>query len=320
MARTLDPQLKEDLTARVRYYRDLGIFDFYRRDVAMDDVLIDSAGEQQIPHDEAVRNDNSYLVAQEGSSQTALQPWTEQDSEQYLEQNPEQNSEQNPEQRDDMARKTLAAPVASDQNLVVAKAEAGVADPITALKLIREDIGDCTRCKLHQQGRKQIVFGVGNPTAELMFVGEAPGADEDQQGEPFVGRAGQLLNNMIKAMGIAREQVYIANVVKCRPPSNRTPERDECDTCSPFLMRQIAVVKPKVIVALGAIAAKNLLAVDSSLAGLRGKWHEYRGCKLAVTYHPAYLLRDPRQKVEAWKDLQMVMRELGLVAPKKTEE
>lgn len=170
-----------------------------------------------------------------------------------------------------MARKTVAAPVASDQNLVVAKAEAGVADPVAALKMIREDIGDCTRCKLHQQGRKQIVFGVGNPEAELMFVGEAPGADEDEQGEPFVGRAGQLLNNMIKAMGITREQVYIANVVKCRPPSNRTPERDECDTCSPFLMRQIAVVKPKVIVALGAIAAKNLLAVESSLASLDRK-------------------------------------------------
>jgi len=164
------------------------------------------------------------------------------------------------------------------------------------------------------------VFGVGDPKAELMFVGEAPGADEDQQGEPFVGRAGQLLNNMIKAMGVSREQVYIANVVKCRPPSNRTPERDECDTCSPFLLRQIAVVKPKVIVALGAVAAKNLLGVESSLSSLRGRWHEYRGCKLAVTYHPAYLLRDPRQKAEAWKDLQMVMKELGLVPPKKTVE
>ncbi len=311
MARTLNTQLKEALTARVRYYRDLGIFDFYRRDV-VDDMLSDSANEQQIPHGEAVRNDNSYPVEYEGTSQAAPELWTEQNSDQF----PEPNSEQ----RDDMARKTVAAPVASDQNLVVAKAEAGVADPIAALKMIREDIGDCTRCKLHQQGRKQIVFGAGNPKAELMFVGEAPGADEDQQGEPFVGRAGQLLNNMIKAMGIAREQVYIANVVKCRPPSNRTPERDECDTCSPFLMRQIAVVKPKVIVALGAIAAKNLLAVESSLASLRGKWHEYRGCKLAVTYHPAYLLRDPRQKAEAWKDLQMVMKELGLVAPQKSAE
>jgi DNA polymerase len=214
-----------------------------------------------------------------------------------------------------MARKAVAAPVASDVTLVVSKAEKNVADPVAALKLIREDIGDCQRCKLSKQGRKQIVFGVGDARAELMFVGEAPGADEDQQGEPFVGRAGQLLNNMIKAMGIARAQVYIANVVKCRPPSNRTPERDECDTCSPFLMRQIAVVQPKVIVALGAVAAKNLLAVQSSLGDLRGRWFEYRGCKLAVTYHPAFLLRDPRQKAEAWKDLQMVMKELGLKSP-----
>ena len=308
MARTLDLQLKEALTARVRYYRDLGIFDFYRRDVVVDDSLLDSESEQQIPHDGAARNDNSHRTEREETSQAEPELWAE------------QYPDQNPEQRDDMARKTMAAPVASDQTLVVAKAEAGVADPVAALKMIREDIGDCTRCKLHQQGRKQIVFGVGNPEAELMFVGEAPGADEDEQGEPFVGRAGQLLNNMIKAMGITREQVYIANVVKCRPPSNRTPERDECDTCSPFLMRQIAVVKPKVIVALGAIAAKNLLAVESSLASLRGKWHEYRGCKLAVTYHPAYLLRDPRQKAEAWKDLQMVMKELGLVALKKGTE
>jgi len=306
MPRTLDPQQKEALAARVRYYRDLGIFDFYRRDV-VDAVIAADVSEQQIPRVD--RNDNSSVVEprvveSREISQTVPELWTE----------------QNPEDRDDMARKTVAPPVASDQNLVVAKSEATVSDPVAALKMIREDIGDCTRCKLHLQGRKQIVFGVGNPRAELMFVGEAPGADEDQQGEPFVGRAGQLLNNMIKAMGVTREQVYIANVVKCRPPSNRTPERDECDTCSPFLMRQIAVVKPKAIVALGAVAAKNLLAVESSLSSLRGRWHEYRGCKLAVTYHPAYLLRDPRQKAEAWKDLQMVMKELGLVAPKKTAD
>ena len=143
------------------------------------------------------------------------------------------------------------------------RAESGVADPGTALQLIREDLGDCTRCKLHK-GRTNLVFGVGNPHAELMFVGEGPGADEDAQGEPFVGRAGQLLNNMIKAMGLRREDVYIANMVKCRPPGNRTPERDECETCSPFLMRQIAAIKPKVVVALGATAAKNLLAMNSS--------------------------------------------------------
>jgi DNA polymerase len=193
-------------------------------------------------------------------------------------------------------------------------------DAVGALQMIREDIGDCTRCPLHKQGRKQIVFGVGNPEADLMFIGEAPGADEDQQGEPFVGRAGQLLNNMIKAMGVQREQVYIANIIKCRPPGNRTPERDECETCSPFLMRQIEVVKPKAIVALGAVAAKTLLAMNAPMSELRGRWYDFRGTKLAVTYHPAFLLRDPRQKKETWKDLQMVMKYLGMPLPGQAAE
>jgi uracil-DNA glycosylase len=196
------------------------------------------------------------------------------------------------------------------------------------LRVILDEIGpNCQRCKLAKLGRKQIVFGTGDPHAELMFIGEGPGADEDAQGLPFVGRAGQLLNNMIAAMGLKREQVYIANIVKCRPPGNRTPERDECDTCSPFLMRQIAVIRPKVIVALGATAAKNLLGVNDSMASMRGRFYDFSPpgavtdtgepfeCKLAVTYHPAFLLRDPRQKKETWKDLQMVMKFLGLVAP-----
>jgi uracil-DNA glycosylase len=185
------------------------------------------------------------------------------------------------------------------------------------LQSIREDLGDCTRCKLHKQGRKQIVFGVGNPHADIMFIGEGPGADEDEQGEPFVGRAGQLLNNMINAMGVKREDVYIANVVKCRPPGNRTPEPDECATCSPFLLRQIDAIQPKVLVALGAVAARNLTGVNEPMMRMRGKWWDFRGTKLAITYHPAYLLRDPRQKAEAWKDLQMVMKELGLKPPAK---
>lgn len=196
--------------------------------------------------------------------------------------------------------------------------EASIKDPVAALRIIREDLGDCTRCKLHAQGRKQIVFGVGNPQADLMFVGEGPGADEDEQGEPFVGRAGQLLNKMIEAMGLKREDVYIANVVKCRPPGNRTPERDECDTCSPFLYRQIDVVGPKAIVALGAVAAKNLLGINDTMGNMRGRWYDYRGTQLRVTYHPAYLLRDPRQKGEAWKDLQEVMKYLGLEVKKST--
>jgi len=201
------------------------------------------------------------------------------------------------------------------------------------LRLILDDIGpNCQRCKLAKLGRKQIVFGTGDPHAELMFIGEGPGADEDAQGLPFVGRAGQLLNNMITAMGLKREQVYIANIVKCRPPGNRTPERDECDTCSPFLMRQIQVIRPKVIVALGATAAKNLLGVNDSMGSMRGRFYDFSPprtladtsepfeCKLAVTYHPAFLLRDPRQKKEAWKDLQMVMRYLDLPMPKRAPE
>lgn len=183
-----------------------------------------------------------------------------------------------------------------------------------ALDTVRADIGDCTRCRLSKE-RNKIVFGVGSLDADIMFIGEGPGADEDEQGLPFVGRAGQLLNNMIGAMGITREDVYIANVVKCRPPGNRTPERDECDTCSPFLMQQIEIIKPKIIVALGAVAAKNLLGLNDSMANLRGRIYDFKNTKLAVTYHPAYLLRDPRQKSEAWKDLQMVMKHLGMTPP-----
>ena len=181
-----------------------------------------------------------------------------------------------------------------------------------ALKVIREEIGDCKRCPLAFAGRHTIVFGEGDPNTRLMFVGEGPGADEDMQGRPFVGRAGQLLNNMINAMGLQREEVYIANIVKCRPPGNRTPEPIEANTCSPFLLRQIDIVRPQVIVALGGTAATYLLGVKQSLSSLRGRWYSTRGAKLAVTYHPAFLLRDPRQKGEAWKDLQMVMVELGL--------
>ena len=285
----LSPELRRALADRIRYYQEMGIYDFYRREGVSAAAVLDPPA--AIPT----------------------------------------------ESREPMPRKSAVAvvpPPAEDNmfEVVSTRPEQNVADPVKALKIIREDLGDCTRCRLHKQGRKQIVFGVGNPKTELMFIGEAPGADEDEQGEPFVGRAGQLLNNMIKAMGISREQVYIANIIKCRPPNNRTPERDECETCSPYLMRQIAAIKPKVIVALGAVAAKTLLAVNESMANLRGRWYEFRpagarsndpnwtSAKLAVTYHPAFLLRDPRQKKEAWKDLQMVMKELGLPMPAKGVE
>jgi uracil-DNA glycosylase family 4 len=284
MTRVLDPQLKRALAERVRFYNELGIYDFYRRD----------AGEAS----PATMQDSAML------ENPAIQP--------------EQREEMTPR-----SKAAVAVPIVPEEDLFEVanpKPESGMTDPAQALRLVRQDLGDCTRCRLSKQGRKQIVFGVGNPKAELMFIGEAPGADEDQQGEPFVGRAGQLLNNMIKAMGLRREDVYIANIIKCRPPGNRTPERDECETCSPFLMRQIAAIKPKAIVALGAVAAKTLLAINAPMSEFRGRWFDFRGTKLAVTYHPAFLLRDPRQKKETWKDLQMVMKELGMAIPAKGVE
>ncbi len=184
------------------------------------------------------------------------------------------------------------------------------------LDRIRADIGpDCTRCKLHK-ARTNIVFGVGNPKAELVFVGEGPGRDEDAQGEPFVGRAGKLLTQMIEAMGLRREDVYICNVVKCRPPENRLPEKDEIATCSPFLLRQLGCIQPKVICALGSCSAQTLLQTTQGISRFRGEWFDLLGAKFIATYHPAYLLRNPAAKGEVWKDLQKVMAVLGL-APKR---
>jgi DNA polymerase len=184
------------------------------------------------------------------------------------------------------------------------------------LPRIREDLGECTRCKLHK-GRHKLVFGDGSAQAQLVFVGEGPGADEDAQGLPFVGRAGKLLTQMIEAMGLRRKDVYICNVVKCRPPQNRAPEPDEVETCSPYLFRQIDVINPKVVVCLGAVAAKTLLETTRGISHFRGEWQEWRGRKLMATYHPAYLLRNPPAKADVWKDLQKVMAELGLALPKK---
>jgi DNA polymerase len=196
-----------------------------------------------------------------------------------------------------------------DQSSAFFKTFAAIPDE--NLPLIQEDLGECTRCKLHKT-RNKIVFGDGNPKAKLMFVGEGPGADEDAQGLPFVGRAGKLLTQMIQAMGLQRSDVYICNVVKCRPPQNRQPEKDEVSTCSPFLLRQIDTIQPQVIVCLGATAAKLLLDTDQGISQFRGKWMDFRGRRLMATYHPAYLLRNPAAKSEVWKDLQKVMTELGL--------
>ncbi len=184
-----------------------------------------------------------------------------------------------------------------------------------ALAAIRHELGDCTRCKLHGQGRKQIVFGVGNPAADIMFVGEAPGADEDTQGIPFVGRAGQLLTKMIEAMGLRRDEVYIANVLKCRPPGNRDPEPDEVGTCEPFLFQQIASVQPKVIIALGAFAARALLKTQDPISRMRGRVYDYRGAQLIPTFHPSFLLRSPGYKREAWEDLKKALGLLGRQPP-----
>jgi DNA polymerase len=265
---SLDPATREALVARVRFYRDLGLTEFYRRPV------------------------DAALLAAAPMAFESTEP-------------PQTSSSQ--EDSPIFTRKPIFTP----PQFTIA---VSVADRASALQLIRDEIGDCTRCALHT-GRNKLVFGDGSPTARLMFVGEGPGADEDAQGLPFVGKAGQLLNNMIAAMGLKREEVYIANVVKCRPPGNRTPELDEANTCSPFLFRQIEAVRPQVLVALGATAATYLLGQRQPLAGLRGRVHAFRGMQLIVTYHPAYLLRDPRQKKEAWADLQIAMRELGLKPP-----
>jgi len=180
------------------------------------------------------------------------------------------------------------------------------------LESIRTDLGpSCTRCKLHTLGRTQVVFGAGNPDARLMFVGEAPGADEDEQGIPFVGRAGQLLTKIIEAIGLKREDVYIANVIKCRPPQNRNPEPDEVDSCEPFLFQQIDAIKPRVIVALGKFGAQTLLRTQDPISRLRGRVFEYRGAKLIPTFHPAYLLRNPPAKREVWEDMKLVRQHLA---------
>lgn len=179
------------------------------------------------------------------------------------------------------------------------------------LEELVQHIGPCTRCKLHKQ-RNNIVFGVGNPKAELMFIGEGPGADEDEQGIPFVGRAGQLLTKMIEAMGLTRDDIYIANVVKCRPPENRNPEEDEIAACSPFLEEQIRLINPKVIVCLGKFAAQTILKTEITISRLRGNFHDRNGIPVMPTFHPAYLLRNPEMKRPAWEDLKMVMDKLGM--------
>ena len=176
------------------------------------------------------------------------------------------------------------------------------------LEQVRNDLGECTRCKLHPH-RKNIVFGTGNPEAKLVFVGEGPGGEEDIQGKPFVGRAGQLLTKIINSINLTREEVYIANIIKCRPPQNRNPEPDEIKACEPFLIKQLDVIQPKIICALGTFAAQTLLETDEKISRLRGSFIDYRSSKLIATFHPAYLLRNPQKKRDVWEDMKMIMKE-----------
>ena len=291
----------EQLRAYIEYFRDLGVYDFYRRgeSIALPEGLATEAvadsGSLVIERLEAMGSSLTERVAAGAVVQAEVAAVA-----------------------DDGGLESVIGKLTSLSDLApLPEVRVRVADRPAALLAIREEIGDCTRCPLAYAGRRKIVYGDGDAAARLMFVGEGPGADEDASGLPFVGKAGQLLNNMIGAMGLRREQVYIANIVKCRPPANRVPEPVEANTCSQFLLRQMDVVQPEVVVALGSTAATYLLGAKQSLSSLRGRWHEVRGAKLLVTYHPAFLLRDPRQKGEAWKDLQIVMAELGLKAPAK---
>jgi|SRR5882672_481355 len=282
MPETLPESLKQKLSDRLHYYEDIGVGQFYReRGTAW------SPREQRIP---ALAPDLMQRVEETSLPKREMKP----------------------------------VPPALARNVVLPPTEivSSLFDATTKIEndtlfKIREDLGDCKRCKLCKT-RNSIVFGDGNPTAELVFVGEGPGADEDEQGLPFVGRAGKLLTQMIEAMGLQRKDVYICNVVKCRPPQNRQPERDEVEECSPFLFRQIDTIAPKAIVCLGATAAKTILKTERGISQFRGEWQEFRGRKLMATYHPAYLLRNPAAKSEVWKDLQKVMAELGLTVKRKS--
>jgi uracil-DNA glycosylase len=281
-----DAALQEKLNERLRFYEDLGLGPFYRdRRVAI----------QRIATSAAVVPEALSVVIEESTLRKAVPKLTPAVKTVVPE----------------SAARRPTLPTATGLSLFEAS------DKILGDTLLktREDLGECTRCKLHKT-RNKIVFGDGSPKAELVFIGEGPGADEDAQGLPFVGRAGKLLTQMIEAMGLRRGDVYICNVVKCRPPENRQPEKDEVTACSPFLFRQLDVLKPKVIVCLGSTAAQTLLQTNRGISHFRGEWLDFRGYKMLATYHPAYLLRNPGAKGEVWKDLQKVMAELGLEVKK----
>jgi uracil-DNA glycosylase family 4 len=293
----LDEALREKLTQRLRYYEDIGIPLFYRDRAA-------AAAEPEPPSVEP-----PVEASVEAGVETESAPAAVPEKEEIL------------AKRSAVPATSKSGPAVPKPGVLITPAaislfESAVRVANDSLEGIRAEIGeDCQRCKLCQK-RNKIVFGDGNPHAELVFVGEGPGHDEDVQGLPFVGRAGKLLTQMIEAMGLARQDVYICNVVKCRPPENRQPEKDEVESCSPYLVRQIDAIAPKVIVGLGATASRTLLNTERGISQYRGEWQEFRGTKFMATYHPAYLLRNPAAKADVWKDLQKVMAVLGL-APKK---
>jgi len=294
MAERISESLEKKLSSRLGFYEDLGIRLFYHARGA----VAAPHGEPQIETPATPHFSTMDLQKEATLPKPAGKPAAQKYAPVVAPVNP----------------KSASLPIVSGPSLFEAVEK--IADD-TLLK-VREDLGECTRCKLHST-RHTIVFGDGNLKAELVFVGEGPGADEDAQGLPFVGRAGKLLTQMIEAMGLQRKDVYICNVVKCRPPENRQPEEDEVSTCSPFLLRQIDAIAPKVIVCLGAVAAKTLLQTNRGISQFRGEWLEFRGRKLLATYHPAYLLRNPPAKSEVWKDLQKVMAVLGLQSKKKAQ-
>jgi len=290
MAAPIPENLQKQVADRLAFYQDLGIAPFYR-DRRAETVF---HNEQRGPSGETAIPSMQIPYEEPTLPKTLRKP--------------------------DLQRRAASAPQKTAPPPLPAAPAPSLFDATNritddTLLRIRQDLGECTRCKLHKH-RHTIVFGDGNAKAELVFVGEGPGADEDAQGLPFVGRAGKLLTQMIEAMGLQRKDVYICNVVKCRPPENRTPEEDEVSACSPFLLRQLDVISPKVIVCLGAVAAKTLLKTNRGISQFRGQWLDFRSSKLMATYHPAYLLRNPNAKGEVWKDLQKVMAVLGL-QPKK---
>jgi len=282
MPERISQDLQEKLSRRLAYYNDIGIRQFYRdRISSLDSHLL------ELPPEESPDEEDSLPK----SVQKPIVPAT-----------PSVVKQAGP-------AISIASPPA------ISLFESAMRVTGDSLLKIRTDLGECTRCKLSLT-RNKIVFGDGNEKAQLVFVGEGPGHDEDMQGLPFVGRAGKLLTQMIEAMGLQRKDVYICNVVKCRPPQNRAPERDEVAACGPFLTRQLDAIAPKVIVCLGNIAAQTLLETTRGISHFRGQWQEFRGTRLMATYHPAYLLRNPAAKSEVWKDLQKVMAVLGLEARK----